>query len=228
MWKFKQVRSNFQAKRDMSNYSYDHVIRRMKDVRNRFSDSIIKKHNDVDRNYIFQFITTNSDFATLNPSKLLIFGNTSSILFSLFEDRSTSFYGIDYARNLTNSMKNVFKNRKKSYFITKDFFKNSYKDGCFDLVILNQIWPIIPLEKEGEMLKELKRICSPNSRIVISIQHSGEDTQEWKMMSESPSSHYYFTKRNSEKSFENSLRAYGIGILAKESYNSVVVYALAI
>jgi hypothetical protein len=226
MWKFKQIRQSLQSKRDMSNFDYEHVIKLMKKFRNRFSESIIKKHNDTENNPIFKFITSQEDLASLRPKSLLVVGNTSPLLFSLFSDCNAAFYGIDYARDLTNALKGVLKNRKKTYFITKDFLKNSYKGSQFNLVIINQIWPIIPFEKEGEMLNELKRVSAPDSRVVITIHTSDEDTQEWKLMSESKDSNYYFLKKNSEKSFENKLKAYGIGIFAKESYNSVVVYSL--
>ena len=209
MWKFKQVRAQIQKNRDVNDYSYNHIKKKMRDLRNNYSESIILKNNKVENNPIIQFLPRCSSIFSKKIKKILILGLSSTLLTSMFENEDTFVFGIDISKNLTNENKKQFKSKKRRKFITKDFLENSYKLNQFDLIIIQNYWEIIPLEIENDYLKECQRILSSNGKIILNIKKGEKDFQNWIKVKKDNGEQIFFQKKSHKENLENRFKKLG-------------------
>jgi cyclopropane fatty-acyl-phospholipid synthase-like methyltransferase len=197
MWKFKQVKQDIQLKKDLENFEYEFVISKMKGLRNSLSNSIFKKYENLDSNFLAKIINQ-LDFGQLtSKSHVLFIGNNCSLLPAPFLAKKCKVHGVDISRNLTAKLKGIYVKNAKN-FITKDYLKTAYSDNQFELIIVNNYWQIIPLEKEEEFIKNVRRNLQFSGRILLITKNSDVTKQSWKQMTVANEVKYYFEKTNAE------------------------------
>ncbi|MCA9381434.1 class I SAM-dependent methyltransferase [Candidatus Dojkabacteria bacterium] len=225
MWKFKKVRAELQKNKDLKNYDYAHVIEKMKKTRNELINSITRKHNDIEKNKLVQFMTEFKEDFSEEVSKVLILGLTSTLLISMFASNNRKIYGIEISKNITNQAKKEFGKQKRRFFITKDFLQNTYKLHQFDLIVFSSFWEMIPLESESDYLKQIQRILKPNGKLYLSANISGQD-QSFKIINKEEQEYFFFNKSNNKQDLENSFMQNGFNILKNNIDDDVSVYRL--
>lgn len=208
LWKLKQVRAELKTKRELTNFEYSFVMRRMRDFRNSLSETIFQKYDDYSKNPLLSL-----GYDLIENTKggnCLILGNTSSLLPSIFASKGYKVHGIDFSTKLTNQLKAVYPNMRKC-FITKDFLKNNYSNNQFELVVLNKFWQFIPLEEETKFINEFKRILCDKGKLIFEFKANVSDNQQWHSFGKMEKS-YYFEKQNSSKNLIEKLKIAGFSI----------------
>ncbi len=213
LWKLKNLRLEIKKQRDLKNFDYDFVMKKIRDLRNKMAQTIIA-NNDLKYNDSVGIVVENFFKMHEHKSKkALVIGNDSTLLPTIISSFGYKVFGIDVASKLTNILKDNLQNRKLYKFIAKDLLKNSYPNECFDLIVLNKFWQFIPLEKETEILNELKRVLCPNGKIIIGTKTATNEDQSWKELMIEGSEEFSFQKQNTKENLEEKINSLSYDIL---------------
>lgn len=195
MWKFKQIRQNYQREIDKQNFEHDFVMGKMKALRKQMAAKIIEK-NDLNNRFIEY---TEQVSEQHNPRSVLILENSSKLLPSVI--KAKKIIGIDECTQLTRILKAHYGGISSLKFLTKSFLKHTFKPQSFDLIIIPKIWTWIPLESEDKYMSELMSLLSPKGHILKGIKPQSDDLQGWKSLSDG-SDEIYFEKVNSINNYD--------------------------
>lgn len=225
MWKLKQVNKEIQTKMDLSNTEYEHVYKKMKDLYNKFSEVIYKKDENLSNNNIANMISLYGDNNVPNNAKILFLGcNSSSIPLSMVLDKRKIF-GLNVSQKITKIIKGKLQHVRGTKFISKDFFKNTYKDLFFDLIVIDKYWLMTPLEKENDFLREIYRISKNESEIIL-VSKIGEEGNNWKNFEVGSEVNHFFEKVNDEGKLKERFRSSNFKIKNQIAKNSLMSFIL--
>ncbi len=220
MWKFKKIRTDIQLKRDLNNFEYEHVIKKMKKLRDTHAKSIIKKNDNIETNFLTQFLTECPNIFGKDNKKILIIGSVSTLLPSMFDENVHRITGIDISIELTRNLKSIFNKNNKKRFITKDFISNSFKLHEYNTVILQNYWDIIPLEAEEQFIKEIQRVLAPEGFFLLNYKTAENSSQFWKERRTQESIFHYFQKLNNPNELLSRFSSFDFCETNNKAYNS--------
>jgi len=198
LWKLKQLRADMQKSRNKKNFTYEFVTKQMAKFRDDLADQTIHKSTTWQSKEFFEEIVKFKESKSKSAKEkfqILSIGPNSDEIFSI-ED--VKFQTVELAKKVAKLLK--LKKRKEK-IITKDFLKNSYEDGCFDIVIINSYWQFLPLESELKFLTAIKKVLNENGMVIINIRESLEDAQEWKALIANNLEKEYFIKNETNHTF---------------------------
>lgn len=211
MWKFKQVKDKYKLKKELKNYDYEFVVKKMRQVRDILSDKIVKKNNNYSDNEIVKYIETifESLFNSDKKARILIVGNECPILPSIFAKFTSQVYGIELSSKVSKNLKEIYGNPIARKFITKEFFSHNYNPDFFDLIIVNKFWNYLPIEKEHEFVKEMNKLLKIGGKLIVSNKSSNKSEQKWRKFMLGNEEKYFFEKTSNNEESQKLFMNYG-------------------
>lgn len=171
LWKLKKIREQVDRDRNKKNFSYDYVNSKQKEFKKVFSKEIVLKQDSEIKDELID----NLKKYLLQNKKVLVIGNSSRRVFKLIENAKPKANIVELSPEI-----NRINNSTKAKVINKDFLKNIFKDGTFDIIIINNYWSQIPTEAEIKYLKELKRLSKPNTNFLVLSKCGSKCNEQWK------------------------------------------------
>jgi len=223
LWKLKQLRSDVQKERNKKNFTYDFVMQQTAKFRDGIADQILSKSNSWQSEEFYEEIINIASFRAKSQSasyKVLSIGPNPDEFFLL---NRVKLSAIEISRKIAKILK---ERKRKEKIICKDFFKNSYTEKCFDLILINSYWQFIPLDSELKLLSQAQKIMQNNGRIIINLKESLEDSQEWKGMIISNQEREYFIKNETNHTFRTTLEKCNLEIEKEMMSGPYIVYFL--
>lgn len=224
MWKFKQIREEYRLQKELKNFSYDLIIKKSKDLNNKLASQIIRKESNLDNNILAKFIARISFENLTNKSKILFISPHSTLVPTSILGFGCKVFGIGFSNQIIKKIKEDLKHIKGTKFISKEFFKNTYKENEFDLVVVDKFWKFLPLEKEKVFIQELKRILKKDSEVIVQFKFSDESDQKWNKIIVGNETEYYFDKENNPEVVKELFKSQGFGVI--NEFNTENVYVL--
>jgi SAM-dependent methyltransferase len=214
LWKLKQLREEIKLKKELNDFSYDFVRRRTKILRNLLSENICEKHdNEYLTSYTDLFHNLYKQIGLKKSQKnrgtrVLVIGASSRALISDLLQYNVEICGVDISNNITKILKSyvaTFYPKTKCKLISKDFLQNNYLVSYFDLIIVNNFWKFVPKVVEENYLSQIKKILSPEGRVIINLKNSSIDQEIWNQFQLKGKNIYSFEKSERKETFEKLL-----------------------
>lgn len=203
LWKVKQLRKEIQTTKDIKNFDWLFVLKKMKKFRDFFFKSTIAKFSDPNQfvSFILYYFSSNMN------QKILISGLPSTTLVQFCSKISSKLYLYD----ISPLVRKEFLNNLALYSISPKELK--WKDPLslaknipkFDTIIVDSIFSIIPIGYEEEFFNTLKIMSHDKTEIYLNISTKNTTTQEWKRLADGDIEHYYFAKRISIEDLKKHL-----------------------
>lgn len=211
MWKFKQVKDKYKLKKDLKNFDYEFVLKKMKKVRDSLASKIVQKNNDYSDNEIVKYIESIFESLSISDKKqrILIVGNECPIVPSIFAKFTSQIYGLEISSKISKDLKEIYGNPIARKFINKDIFSNSYNSDFFDLIVVNKFWNYLPMEKEHDFVKEISKLLKIGGKLIVSNKSSNSTEQRWKKYHVGNEERYFFEKKSENQEVQNIYSNYG-------------------
>lgn len=186
LWKLKQIRAEVKKLRAQNSYDYKYIIKSLSTFKDKYFKAIIEKN---DREFkekkamfheMFACIDTALDVSDSVKQQVLFIGIDNQKLLKHFTKGHFRTSGIDVSRNTVKYVKENLNIKAK--VISKEFFKNNYKEKTFDLIWIDSFWNNISEDHETEFIKELIRIKKDGACLVVGIKTSKELIQKWEVV----------------------------------------------
>jgi SAM-dependent methyltransferase len=233
LWKLKQLRTEIDKKRKLSNFKYDFVMKELRRVRNDIAKVLLKRAENDFNDY--KFILFHEIFQSFEPFKdkknvkrnALFVGVDSAKVVDMFHIFGYRIFGIDISNKLTKLVKSKLDYASpKPKVIAKDFLKNSYDKNSFDMIVLENFWQFIPIDDELKFLKEVKSKLKEDGKLLIGLKSSMQTNQKWQSFFTNGEEKYIFLKTSTEEDFVSLLKKLKLRIEKRIGDDKVVYYLL--
>lgn len=223
LWKLKQLRADVQKAKNKKNFTYEFVLKQMGKFRENLADQTIQKSTNWQSKEFFEEISAHlASNKKIGKQKhqILSIGPIPEELFNL---ENTKLETIEISNKVAKLLK---EKKRKEKVICKDFFKNTYIEGCFDVILINSYWQFLPLESELKFLIEVKKVLKENGMVVINIKESLEDAQEWKALIVKDQEKEYFIKNETNHTFRTVVEKCELKVEKEIMSGPYIVYFL--
>jgi len=224
MWKFKNLRQEFDFERNKNNFDYDYVLKNLKNLRENLSSQIIKKYSNLAENKIIQFLEFNTNILD-SKSKILVYGCISEPLVDYFLQKDVKVEFLDISKNIISHFKTKYSKFKNLKFISKEILKKNLKNECYDLVVFNKSWGLIPLKLEEDILKKMLSSLKQGKNLILSTKIKDEESELWRNYDENKNKIY--EKFNERKNLEAKFNKFLLNIVNDYSTPEETIYMLS-
>ncbi len=186
LWKLKQIRAEVKKLRAQNSFDYKYISKSLAIFKNKYFKAILEKNDHEFKekktmfHEIFASIESSQILSDSVKHQILFIGIDSQKLLKHFIKNNFRIFGIDVSKNAVKYVKTNL--NIKSNLISKEFFKNNYKEKAFDLIWIDSFWNSISEDHETEFIKELLRIRKEESCLVVGIKTSKELIQKWEVV----------------------------------------------
>lgn len=226
LWKLKEIRKSIQENLDMKNYSYEFVLRQVRNARNYLSLDITQKlerdFDDQKKHFVFGSIVKNSSDKK-DVNRLLLIGSQSRKFYTLISSLGVRCDILEISNKIANSQKEFFLTELKSRefkIYNKEFLKKTFRHK-YDFIIFDSFWNFVPIDSEIKFLKKVRAICNPGCRLIFSFRHSLIDKEEWRKFSYENQNLFFFYKFSTKKHIQSLVEKFSMKLLEFEQFQDM-------